>query len=74
MHLPKIGKNRPVTAAEEEVMRAAGDRTLADIEIRNLVEHVGGCHGRWCQGGCIERTRRRWTAAGWTDNETEADR
>ncbi|MDT3438330.1 hypothetical protein [Pseudofrankia sp. BMG5.37] len=73
MRLPKIGKSRPVSAAEDEAARARGARTLADVEIRNLVEHIGGCHGRRCRGGCIDRTRRRWAAAGWTD-EQKADR
>lgn len=53
---------RPVS--DEERQRNAG-LTLAQILDENAGEHAAGCHGRLCRGGCVERTRRRWTAAGW---------
>lgn len=57
--------SRTVTPAEEEAARAAGARTLADVQARNAAEHAAGCHGRRCRGGCVQRTRRRWADAGW---------
>ena len=57
--------SQTVTPAEEEAARAAGATTLADLQARNAAEHTAGCHGHRCRGGCVQRTRRRWTDAGW---------
>ena len=64
-------RRRPVSRAERQAALAAGERTLADVLARNAEEHAAGCHGATCPGDCTERTRRRWTAAGWTDDNPQ---
>lgn len=54
-----------VTPQEAAEAREDGLTTLSDVMAENMIQHWNGCHGRGCLGGCIQRTRNLWSAAGF---------